>query len=131
MSDYVVYHKAEKMGYAALDIDNLGVYTKKDAENALGKRVWVIAGEGAPRNYFLRGTFRVGAVESSDRPDFKYRIKGTDGQLLDPMPALDEEPWFRGFLEAQGRFAFGLNPIGNTSVESSLREILHANTLRE
>lgn len=131
MSDYVVYHKAEKMGYAALDIDNLAVYTKKVAENAVGKRIWVIAGEGAPRSYFLRGTFRVGAVEPSDRSDFKYRIKGTDGQLLDPMPALNKEPWFRAFLEAQGRFAFGLNPIANSTVESALREILQANTLRE
>ena len=50
MHDYVVYHKAELMGYGALDVNRLAIYTKKPAEDAVGGRVWLIAGEGSHGN---------------------------------------------------------------------------------
>lgn len=130
MHDYVVYHKAEKMGYPALDIENLAIYTKKPTDGAKGNRVWLIAGEGSPRKYYLRATFLIGAVEPSDKPVFTSRVTGTDGQLLDPMPALNSEPWFPGFVAEQGRFAFGFNRIKNITAIEALRRILLANTLR-
>jgi hypothetical protein len=130
MSDYVVYHKAEKMGYPALDVGSLAIYTKKPASEAVGGRIWLIAGEGSPRTYSLRATFLVGGVEPSDKPAFKHRVVGTDGQLLDPMPRVDREPWFAAFVEEQGRFAFGFNQIKNAAASNGLRRILMANTLR-
>lgn len=130
MRDYVVYHKAEKMGYPALDIECLAIYTKKPTDGAKGNRIWLIAGEGSPRKYYLRATFLINSVEPSDKPEFTTRITGTDGQLLDPMPSLNEEPWFAGFVEEQGRFAFGFNQIKNTKAIDALRRILLANTLR-
>ena len=130
MTDYVVYHKAEKMGYPALDIHNLAIYTKKSASSAIGSRVWLIAGEGKPRQYYLRAMFRIGKIESSDKPNFPYRVTGTDGQLFDPMPFLNKEIWFSDFLKEQGNFAFGFNPIRNSDAESGLRSIVRNNTLR-
>ena len=130
MTDYIVYHKAEKMGYPALTVSRLAIYTKKQAAGAIGSQVWLIAGEGSPRKYFLRATFLIGGIEPSDKPDFKSRVTGTDGQLLDPMPLLVGEPWFPGFVEEQGRFAFGFNAIRNAAAEKGLRSILLANTLR-
>lgn len=130
MTDYVVYHKAEKMGYPAIDVDNLGIYTKKPTRGKTGNRVWLIAGEGAPRKYFLRATFVINNVEPSEKPDFRSRVTGTDGQLLDPMPLLNTEPWFAAFVEEQGRFAFGFNEIKNAAAVDGLRRILLANTLR-
>lgn len=130
MHDYVVYHKAEKMGYPALDIENLAIYTKKPTDGTKGNRVWLIAGEGAPRQYYLRATFLIGTIEPSDKPAFTSRVTGTDGQLLDPMPSLNSEPWFPSFVEEQGRFAFGFNRIKNTTAVEALRRILLANTLR-
>ena len=130
MTDYIVYHKAEVMGYPALDVDNLAIYTKKPAAGAIGSRVWLIAGEGSPRTYRLRATFLIGRIEPSDNPAFKNRVTGTDGQLLDPMPLLNGEPWFQAFVEEQGRFAFGFNQIKNSAAESGLRAVLRANTLR-
>ena len=59
MANYVVYHKAEKMGYPALDIHNLAIYTKKPTDGIKGSRIWLIAGEGKPRKYYLRATFLV------------------------------------------------------------------------
>jgi hypothetical protein len=130
MSDYVVYHKAEKMGYEALDIERLAVYTRKPTDGKVGNRIWLIAGQGKPRQYYLRATFLIGGVEPSDKPDFKYRVTGTDGQLLDPMPSLSAEPWLSGFVEEQGRFAFGFNRIKNAAVVDGLRKLLLASTLR-
>ncbi len=130
MHDYVVYHKAEKMGYPALDINNLAIYTKKPTDGTKGNRIWLIAGEGKPRKYFLRATFIINSVVPSDKPEFTTRVTGTDGQLLDPMPPLKSEPWFSDFVEEQGRFAFGFNRINNATATESLRKILLANTLR-
>jgi len=130
MHDYVVYHKAEKMGYPALDIHNLAIYTKKQTNGTKGNRIWLIAGEGSPRKYYLRATFLIGAVERSDKPEFKSRVTGTDGQLLDPMPLLNGEAWLPSFVKEQGHFAFGFNRIKNEKAVESLRRILLANTLR-
>jgi hypothetical protein len=130
MTDYIVYHKAEKMGYPALDVGNLAIYTKKPASGAVGSRVWLIAGEGTPRKYFLRASFLIRSIEPSAKPAFTSRVTGTDGQLFDPMPRLDQEPWFPAFVEEQGRFAFGFNRIRNPAAENGLRVVLRANTLR-
>lgn len=130
MRDYVVYHKAEKMGYPALDIENLAVYTKKSTDGTKGSRVWLIAGEGSPRKYYLRATFLINSIEPSDKPAFTNRVTGTDGQLLDPMPLLNNETWFPSFVKEQGIFGFGFNRINNTTAIDALRKILLANTLR-
>lgn len=126
MPDYVVYHKAEKMGYPALDVNHLAVYTKKSTAGTAGSRIWLIAGEGSPRRYYLRATFLVKRFERSDRADFSTLIIGSDGQLLDPMPLLNEEPWMPDFVEEQGRFAFGFNQIKNPDAVAGLRSILAA-----
>ena len=130
MSDYVVYHKAEKMGYPALDIGNLAIYTKKPTDGTKGNRIWLIAGEGTPRKYFLRATFIINSVEPSDKPEFTTRVTGNDGQLLDPMPVLNTEPWLKGFIKEQGSFAFGFNRIDNAVAIEALRRVLLENTLR-
>lgn len=130
MSDYVVYHKAEKMGYQALDIEKLAIYTKKPTDGKTGNRIWLIAGEGSPRRYHLRATFLIGGVEVSEKPGFKFRVTGTDGQLLDPMPLLNNEAWLPRFVKEQGSFAFGFNRIKNAAAVTGLRNLLLASTLR-
>ena len=127
--DYVVYHIFERMGYPAIEVGNLVVYTKKRAEGAIGSRVWLITGTGRPRRYYLRATFIVSGIEPSDRQDFKTRLTGTDGQLLDPMPLLNKEPWFPAFVQKQGMFAFGFSPVA-PAVAERLRAILGARELR-
>ena len=126
MTDYVAYHKAEVMGYDALDVAKLAIYTKKPALATIGSRVWLVAGEGSPRRYRLRATFLVKSIEPSDKPAFKSRVFGTEGQLLDPMPILNSEPWFPAFLKAQGRFAFGFNSIADSDAQAGLRIVLRS-----
>ncbi|CAM3347440.1 hypothetical protein [Polaromonas hydrogenivorans] len=130
MLDYVVYHKAEKMGYPALNINNLAIYTKKSTDGKKGCRIWLIAGEGSPRKYYLRASFLISNVKPSNKPEFISMITGTDGQLFDPMPLLNDEKWMPNFVKEQGNFAFGFNQIKNDKAIKGLRQILLANTLR-
>ncbi len=132
MSDFVVYHKSVKMGYPALDINNLAIYTNKKVtlDTYQNSRIWLIAGEGSPRKYFLRATFRIGDVIDSDKPEFQHLITGTDGQLLDPMPDITNEKWFPSFIKTQGNFSFGFNLIKDSVVVKNLSDILRGNTLR-
>jgi hypothetical protein len=111
MTEYVVYHHPERMGYGALDVDLLSILTNKPTAAPVGSRVWLIAGQGRPRTYQLRGTFLIRDIRPSPNPEFHSSISGKDGRLLDPMPVLDKEPWFENFRKSQGNFAFGFQPI--------------------
>jgi hypothetical protein len=116
------------MGYPAIDIAKLSIYTSKhvDKSKLVDSRIWLIAGEGNPRSYYLRATFRIGNFGPSENPDFKHRVTGTDGQLLDPMPNLTNESWFPAFKKTQGNFAFGFNAINDTAAIAGLKSILKA-----
>jgi hypothetical protein len=128
VTDYVVYHKPEIMGYQAIEVDHLAIYTNKTPSAAAGCRVWLLTGEGTPRVYKLRSTFLVSEVVPSDKPGFTTKIKGKDGQLLEPMPVLNTEPWFRSFRERQGNFAFGFQPVNDPGAEAGLRAVLRASS---
>ena len=129
MTDYVVYHKKEKMGYPALDVKNLQAYTNGEITNDADSRIWLIAGEGVPRKYFLRATFRIKDVVPSKNPKFGTMVVGSDGSLFDPMPELSTEAWFDEFRNQQGNFAFGLNKISDSMVISALNSIAHGSVL--
>ncbi|WP_321463162.1 hypothetical protein [uncultured Vibrio sp.] len=127
MSHFVVYHKKEKMGYPAIDVDDLGIYTKKPkefVEGSINEKVWLIAGEGKPRRYFLRACFDINAYADSDRPDFEYKVTGKNGQLLSPMPEIGAEKWFDELIKSQGNFAFGFNRINRENVVKGLKDVL-------
>jgi len=122
--DYLVYHNPDRMGYGAMDVDSLSIYTNKPTSAPLGSMVWLITGEGQPRTYKLRGTFKVKDIGPSSDPAFHTAVSGKDGRLLDPMPVLNSEPWFDGFRRSQGNFAFGFQPITDESALNGLRAIL-------
>lgn len=129
MSDYIVYHKKEKMGYPAIDVEKLAIYTSKpiDKDNIKDSRIWLVAGEGSPRTYHLRAMFRIHDVTKSDKPDFKLKITGQNGRLFEPMPKLCREKWFPRFKKSQGNFAFGFSKIKDSEVVNSFESIYKAN----
>lgn len=127
MTDFVVYHNPDVMGYPAIDVDRLAIYTDKKPGSIAGSRVWLLTGEGKPRTFRLRATFVVASVEPSDKPEFETKILGKAGELLDPMPILNEEPWFEAFKRNHGNFAFGFQPIGDPASVVGLKSVLKAN----
>ena len=126
MNDFVVYHKPEKMGYGALDVERLGIYTSKPISGVAGARIWLLTGEDTPRAYRLRATFIISTVEPSDKAAFKTRISGKAGHFLDPMPVLNGEIWFTDFRREQGNFAFGFQSVRNPKHLAGLRSVLGA-----
>ena len=131
MQHFVVYHNPDVMGYPALDVERLAINTNKRRVDAVGGRVWLVTGEGKPRVYRLRSTFIVLAVADSDKPEFGARVTGKEGHLFHPMPALNMEPWFPQFLKKQGNFAFGFQPINDSSVEDGLQRLLSASVANQ
>jgi hypothetical protein len=129
LTDFVVYHKPERMGYDAIEVDKLSIYTDKAPQNAAGGRVWLLTGEGSPRKYLLRAAFVIEQVGTSDKPDFRTCISGKAGHLFHPMPVLNDELWFSAFRKSQGNFAFGFQPIGRKDAVAGLTKLLSAATL--
>jgi hypothetical protein len=129
VTDFVVYHKPEVMGYQVIDVDKLAIYTNKTAANVVGHRVWLMTGEGKPRAYMLRAVFVADEVGISDKPAFKTRVSGKAGHLFHPMPQLDKQPWFVSFKKSQGNFAFGLAPITEPDAVDGLQRLLKAATV--
>ena len=124
MRNFVVYHNSDAMGYPAIDVGSLAIYTKKVRSDAVGGRIWLIAGEGRPRVYKLRATFIVDAVGVSDKIEFFAKVSGKEGHLFYPMPALNAASWFQQFRKKQGNFAFGFQPINDSTVEDGLQGLL-------
>jgi hypothetical protein len=76
----------------------------------LGRRVWLIVGEGIPRRYYLRQTFITDEIQPAPIDGFEHLVRGRHGRRFRAL-RIDTEPWFREFQRSQGNFAFGLNPI--------------------
>jgi hypothetical protein len=110
---FVQYHNPDKVGRGVETTTSLYVYTNKylPALPIEGSVVWLVAGEGRPRRYFLAYWFVAETVEAADHPAFLHRIAGRVGGFLRPKARLDLLPWFPEFRRAQGNFAFGLNPL--------------------
>lgn len=126
MSDFVVYHNPDSMGYPAEEVDTLSVVTDKAATAALGSRIWLLTGEGTPRTFYLCGWFTATAVTPEPSGAFNTLVKGTAGVMLRKKrwPVLNHLAWFAAFKENQGNFAFGFQPINQPEVVKGLEALV-------
>ena len=110
-NDFIVYNNTDTVGELFKKAP-LSVFTnKRVSENVLGGRVWLIAGSGQPRKFFLRSWFIIENVGSGAEHGFSTCLRGTEGQVFDPMIEIDPSEWFTQLKKDQGNFAFGFNPI--------------------
>jgi hypothetical protein len=126
VSDFVVYHNPDSMGYPAEQVDTLSIVTDKSANTALGSRIWLITGEGTPRTFYLCGWFTATSVGPDPNGDFNTVVEGTVGVMLRKKrwPILNHLPWFPPFKENQGNFAFGFQPINQRAVVQGLEALI-------
>jgi hypothetical protein len=113
MKHYVTYHNTEKMGYPC-DETNIGpfsIVTDKPVSSLRGNTLWLISGEGEPREYALCSVFVVDEVGSSEESGYKHFAGGKTGSAFRPPIRLNDLHWFRDFLGTQQNFRFGLNEI--------------------
>jgi hypothetical protein len=107
---YMQYHNAEKMGYGCAGIEEelLSIETQKSVPDITGEVVWILCGEGKPRRYGLCARFVVTDIDSE--PGGKTIVSG-EGTLLKREIPLNDEPWFKGFLEDYQNFSLGFREI--------------------
>ena len=114
MAHYVQYHNADRMGYPChqLSGDEFWIVTRKFvSESLLGNQIWLIGGEGQPRDYSLCEVFVVAGIDLSDNPDFRFRIWGDNGIRFRPTIDMTHLTWFSGLKKALGNFRYGLTEI--------------------
>ncbi len=124
MKHFVQYHHVERMGPAS---PKLVIHTNKRVEGIAGHVVWLIAGQGQPRKYALAKAFVVDEVGPLVGEDFKHYVRGTTGRTFDPPIALDELPWFPGFLRSQANFSLGLKEIRQDGFIAEFKLLAAAN----
>lgn len=105
---FIQYHNAALHGPPSPE---LVIHSDKRVEGLQGQAVWLIAGQGRPRQYVLAKVFVVD--ETGDLPpgELKHYARGSEGRLFDPPVPLDGHPWFRAFRQQQANFSLGLREI--------------------
>jgi hypothetical protein len=120
MKDFLVYHNPDSMQCPVTAVDAKSIVTDKKVHDVEGSRVWLITGEGSPRQFLLRSCFVVDQVDEATRSKFKTKLSGHIGQVFEPMIPLNPEIWFKAFKRSQGNFAFGLQPINRREFVAGL-----------
>lgn len=97
------------MGRSAWNLD-FGALSNRLHPAAVGRRIWVIAGEGRPRQYYLVGWFIVNRVAraSGVDADFDWAYSGKKGRLTRRASADNEitkKTWFPALRRACANFA--------------------------
>ena len=116
MINYIQYHNSELMGISPKDFDysnGFGIRTKKTLKNVLNQRIWLIAGEGNPRKYYLVYWFIAEEINEENGDNF---IKGKNGFVFKEPILLNNYEWFPSFLEKLQNFSLGFRQLDNEYV---------------
>jgi hypothetical protein len=108
LKHYIQYHNTEKAGQLVAGADDSFVATSlKPIRKVVGQQMWLISGQGKPRNYQLECTFRVDEVIEGT----PSRAIGTTGKRCVPPIPLSGRPWFDQFVLDQQQFSLGVREI--------------------
>jgi hypothetical protein len=110
--DLVQYDTPESGVPGTARLGRFWIVTNKlsPASNVLGRRVWLVVGEGIPRRYYLRQAFVADEIRPAPIDGFEHLVSGRHGRRFRAL-RIDHQPWFREFQRSQGNFGFGLNTI--------------------
>ena len=122
MTHFIQYHNPDIMDQFHPSKKTFGIVSNKRAGLREGDTVWLVAGEGKPRQYFLCETFVVDKIVPRPAGKFRFYMSGSDGKPLYPLK-IDKTSWFRELLKITGNFRFGLQPIKNQSIIDALQRI--------
>lgn len=123
MKHFVQYHNPDVMGPFRPSQKTFGIVTDKRAGLQEGDTVWLITGEGRPRQYFLCETFVAEKIASEAIHKFRYRVSSTDGKPLYPLKVDKSSDWFQELLRITGNFRYGLQPISSKAVIEGLTRV--------
>jgi len=123
MRHFVQYHNSDpdKMGSYRPSTKNFGIVTNKLQGVGKGDIVWLLTGEGRPREYFLCETFSVEKISPQSVGRFSYRISSEDGQSLYRLELDKTSSWFQELLKITGNFRYGLQRISSEAIIAGLK----------
>ena len=113
MKHFIQYHNPERYGPPGQHStgEPLWIATRKNPYRLPGNCIWVVLGEGVPRNYVLYEVFIAEWVKSSQDVDFLFNIGGHQGLRFEPAILLNPIPWFQDMKHSLGNFSLGLTEI--------------------
>jgi len=117
MRHFVQYHNSEKMGYPCDGVVTFRILTNKPVTALPANTIWLISGEGNPRQYALCAVFIADDVGATQEKGFSRYASGERGQFFRPPLPLNERAWFGDFLTSQQNFSLGLREIPASFVE--------------
>ena len=133
MSDYVVYHNCEGMGYSLSDRKEgftgrlpFRILTAKDTSRLVGHTVWLVEGSHKKirkgKTYYLCARFVAEKAWADD--DYQYAGAKSGNDYRQKFCLNDYEPWFSAFRGRMANFSLGLQKISDEDV-AKLRAITH------
>ena len=105
---FIQYHNGVLYGPPSPE---LVAHSDKRIDALQGQVLWVIAGQGRPRQYTLAKVFVVDEVGDLPPGEMRHYARGSVGRFFDPSIALDGHPWFRAFRQQHANFSLGLREI--------------------
>lgn len=109
-SDFIQYHSKEKMGYWPSPEQGFHILTKRLPKGFVNNRIWLIAGKGKPKSYFLVSYFIAEGSRASSHPEFRFEVYGSIGKWITPLN-LTYLAWFADLQNHQANFGRGFNAI--------------------
>ena len=116
MSDYVVYHNCEGMGYSLSDRKEgftgrlpFRILTAKDTSRLVGHTVWLVEGSHKKirkgKTYYLCARFVAEKAWADD--DYQYAGAKSGNDYRQKFCLNDYEPWFSAFRGRMANFSLG------------------------
>lgn len=107
MKHYLIYHNPAKMGYSLNTVKDFIAFTNRNvSDENIGSKVWLITGEGKPKEYFLKMYFIIEEIKSGAEKNFKTKLigKNANGKILPTMKQIDNLSWFNDFRKQMANF---------------------------
>ena len=128
MSDYVVYHNKEGMGYTVSDRKSQNgpfqIVTTKNVNDLEGSRIWLIEGQKARqrknKTYYLCSQFRVDDTYEDEEINY---ARGMSGSRYGKKICLNDLLWFPEFLKRMANFSLGMQKLSPEDVKNLVAEV--------
>ncbi len=116
MRHFIQYHNPAKYGPPGEHGagEPFWIATRKNPFKLPGNCVWVVLGEGTPREFVLFEVFIAEWIRPAEDVDFLYYIGGLRGLRFEPAILLNPIPWFQDMKRSLGSFSLGLTEITHT-----------------
>jgi hypothetical protein len=110
---FIQYHNPSKYGPPGDHTpgEPYWIATRKNPFRLPENCVWVVLGEGLPREYVLFEVFIAETIRPAEDVDFLYYIGGLQGLRFEPQILLNPIPWFQQMKRSLGNFSLGLTEI--------------------